>query len=378
MSLEKTHVYGYHKEHGNLFGFAGFEMPLWYTGPAAEHMVVRDSAGIFDVTHMGRSLVRGREAEAFLDYVLSRNPSSLAQWQGQYAVMCNERGGIKDDLTVFRLGPDEFLAIYNASNRNKDYDWLHEQSKKFHVRLMDVSNDVAMFAVQGPKAQATLQKLTKTDLSQIRRYWMQFIDYHGLRVSATRSGYTGEDGFEVHVWDTPLNKPENAQQVWNDILEAGKEHGIQPCGLAARDTLRLEAGMTLYGNDIDEDTTPLEAGLSFAVRFEKPRFIGREALAQQKEKGLTRTRIGLRLTGRGIPRKGFAITQDGKKIGEVTSGTLSPLLGQGIAMAYVPPTQSALKTKFGVDIRGREVEAEVCSMPFYDQDRYGWRRKQYV
>jgi aminomethyltransferase len=376
MSFGRTHVYGYHKEHGKLFGFAGFEMPLWYTGPAAEHMIVRDSAGIFDVTHMGRCLVRGGEAAAFLDHILSRNPSTLAQWQGQYAVMCNERGGIKDDLTVFRLGPEEFLVIYNASNRNKDFDWLQEQSKQFHVGLRDVSDEVAMFAVQGPRAQATLQKLTKTDLTQIRRFWIQFIDYHGLRVSASRSGYTGEDGFEVHVWDTPLNKPENAQLVWNNILEAGKEYGIQPCGLAARDTLRLEAGMTLYGNDIDEDTTPLEAGLSFAVRFEKPRFIGREALVQQKEKGVTRTRIGLRLTGRGVPRKGFAITQGGNKIGEVTSGTLSPLLGQGIAMAYVPPTQSALRTRFGVDVRGREVEAEVSSMPFYDQDKYGWRRKQ--
>jgi len=376
MSLKRTHVFEYHERYGKLFEFAGFEMPLWYSGVNSEHMAVRNSVGIFDVTHMGRSLVSGKDSAAFLDYVMTRNPSTLSPMQGQYTVMCNERGGIKDDLTVFKLGVDEFLVIYNASNRGKDLDWLLQQSKVFQVEVKDISDEVAMFAVQGPKAQATLQKLTKTDLTQIKRYWLQFIDYGGLKVSASRSGYTGEDGFELHIWDTPLSKPDKALKVWNDVLEAGKEFGIHPCGLGARDTLRLEAGMSLYGNDIDEGTTPLEAGLSVTVRFEKPRFIGREALVEQKEKGTTRTRVGLRMVERAIPRKGFTVIKDGAKIGEVTSGTFSPLLQQGIGMAFVPPTYSAVGTKVEMDVRGHGVEAGVCAMPFYDQDKYGWRRKQ--
>jgi aminomethyltransferase len=233
-----------------------------------------------------------------------------------------------------------------------------------------------MFAVQGPKATATLQKLTKTDLSLVKRYWISFIDYNKLRVSVSRSGYTGEDGFEVHIWDTPLTNPGNALEVWYDVLEAGKEHGIQPCGLGARDTLRLEAGMSLYGNDIDEDTTPLEAGLNFAVKFEKPKFLGREALLQQKEIGVNRTRVGVKIIERAIPRKGFSVLGNNMKIGEVTSGTFSPVLQQGIAMAYVPPSYSLPGTKVEVDIRGRQVAAEVSTTPFYDQEKYGWRRKQ--
>jgi aminomethyltransferase len=376
MSSKRTHVFKYHEQHGRLFEFAGFEMPLWYVGVTTEHMAVRNRVGIFDVTHMGRSLVSGKHAAEFLDYVVTRNPSSLAPLQGQYTVMCNERGGIKDDLTIFRSGTDEFLIIYNSSNRKKDFDWLLKQSKAFQVNLTDVSDEVAMFAVQGPKAQVTLQKLTNTDLAQIRRYWIQFLDYDGLKVSASRCGYTGEDGFELHVWNTTLSKPENALKVWNDILEVGKEFEIQPCGLGTRDTLRLEAGMSLYGNDIDEDTTPLEAGLNFTVRFEKPRFIGREVLAQQKEKGIDRTRIGLRMVSRAIPREGFAVLSNDAKLGKITSGTYSPLLQQGIAMAYVPPSYSTVGTKLEVDVRGRRVVAEVCAMPFYDQEKYGWRRKQ--
>jgi aminomethyltransferase len=376
MGLKRTHVFKYHERHGKLFEFAGFEMPLWYSGVNPEHMAVRNNVGVFDVTHMGRSLISGKDSTAFLDYVMTRNPSTLAPTQGQYTVMCNERGGINDDLTVFKLGADEFLVIYNASNREKDLDWLRQNSKTFQVEVKDVSDEVAMFAVQGPKAQATLQKLTKTDLTQIKRYWLQFINYGGLKASASRSGYTGEDGFELHIWDTPLSKPEAALKVWNDVLEAGKEFGIQACGLGARDTLRLEAGMSLYGNDIGEDTTPLEAGLSFTVRFEKPRFIGREALLEQKEKGITRTRVGLRMLERAVPRKGFAVLKDDVKLGEVTSGTFSPLLQQGIAMAYVPPSYAAVGTKVEVDVRGRRAGAEICAMPFYDQEKYGWRRKQ--
>ena len=376
MSLKRTHVFSYHEKYGKLFAFAGFEMPLWYKGVNTEHLAVRDKVGIFDVTHMGRSIVSGKDSSAFLDYLVTRNPSSLAIAQGQYALMCNEMGGIRDDLTVFRMGEDEFLVIYNASGREKDYEWILRQSTAFEVEVKDVSDEVAMFAVQGPKAIATLQKLTKTDLSKIKRYWMSFIDYNNLRVSVSRSGYTGEDGFEVNIWNTPITSPGKALGAWYDILEAGREYGIQPCGLGARDTLRLEAGMSLYGNDIDEDTTPLEAGLGFAVKFEKPEFLGRESLLQQKEMGVTRIRVGVKIVERAIPRKGFSVLRNNIKIGEITSGTFSPLLQQGLAMAYVQPSYSLPGTKVEVDIRGRQVAAEVFATPFYDQEKYGWRRKQ--
>jgi len=376
MILKRTHVYSYHEKYGKLFAFAGFEMPLWYKGVNTEHLAVRDKVGIFDVTHMGRSIVSGKDSSAFLDYLVTRNPSSMAIAQGQYALMCNEMGGIRDDLTVFRMGEDEFLVIYNASGREKDYEWILRQSTAFEVEVKDVSDEVAMFAVQGPKAIATLQKLTKTDLSKIKRYWMSFIDYNNLRVSVSRSGYTGEDGFEVNIWNTPITSPGKALGAWYDILEAGREYGIQPCGLGARDTLRLEAGMSLYGNDIDEDTTPLEAGLGFAVKFEKPEFLGRESLLQQKEMGVTRTRVGVKIVERAIPRKGFSVLRNNIKIGEITSGTFSPLLQQGLAMAYVQPPYSLPGTKVEVDIRGRQVAAEVFATPFYDQEKYGWRRKQ--
>ena len=376
MNLRATHVFSYHEKHSKLFAFAGFEMPLWYEGVNSEHMAVRNGVGIFDVTHMGRSMISGKDSSVFLDYLVTRNPSSLALSQGQYTLMCNEMGGIEDDLTVFRLGEDEFLVIYNASCRYRDYEWFLKHAKPFEVEVEDVSDDVAMFAVQGPKAISTLQKITKTDLSLVKRYWIEFIDYNGLRVSVSRSGYTGEDGFEVHIWDTPVTSPANALGMWYDILEAGEEYGIQPCGLGARDTLRLEAGMSLYGNDIDESTTPLEAGLGFAVRFEKPRFLGREPLVQQKEKEVTRRRVGFRMLEKAIPRKGFSIICNNTKVGEVTSGTFSPLLQQGIGMAYVQPSYSLPETKIEVDIRGRRVAAEISIIPFYDQEKYGWRRRQ--
>jgi aminomethyltransferase len=376
MGLNRTHLYEYHQKFGRLVEFAGFEMPIWYKSIATEHLAVRSSAGLFDVTHMGRILIKGHDAAKFLDYVTTRDSSNLAQTQGHYNIMCNDSGGIKDDITTFRLKEDEFLAICNAINREKDYRWLMEHSKDFQVELEDISDTVPMFAIQGPKAQEIMQKLTATDLSTIKRYWLRFIDFGEIRVSLSRSGYTGEDGFELYIWDTPITKPEAAIKIWNGILAAGGE-SIYPCGLGARDTLRLEAGMCLYGNDIDESTTPLEAKLDFAVKFEKPKFIGREALFAQKQTGVNRVRVGLKMLDQAIPRRGFTIKNGGNKIGEVTSGTYSPLLHKGIAMAYLPPAYSADGTIVDVDVRGKTVKASVCSMPFYDIERYGWRRKHF-
>lgn len=329
MESKKTHLYQYHAVHGNIVNFHGFEMPLWYESISSEHMTVRDNCGLFDVTHMGRAIASGEKTAEFLDYVMSRDPAKLSQLQGQYSTMCNPKGGIIDDLTVFCLESKRYLIVYNASNRGKDYEWITSHAKPFNVNVEDVSNKTPLFALQGPKAQTTLQKLAEGDLSKIRRYWTEPIKIVGQNALVSRSGYTGEDGFEILLWDVSLASPEMAVTLWNKILEAGAEFGIKPCGLGARDTLRLEAGMCLYGNDIDEETTPLEARLDFAVKFEKPSFIGREALLRQKEEGIKKARIGLRLIDRAIPREGGKVWKDGKEVGYLTSGTFSPLLNMG-------------------------------------------------
>jgi aminomethyltransferase len=376
MESKRTHLHNFHRQQGHLTTFAGFEHALWYEGVIPEHLAVRNAVGLFDITHMGRCTVRGVNAAALLDYLLTRDISLMKVNQGHYAIMCNNHGGITDDLVVFRLEEDTFLLVYNASNREKDYKWIHSHAKDFNVQTRDVSDEVAMFAIQGPKALATLQPLSDVDLSGIRRYWGRWVNLNDLEVLLTRSGYTGEDGFEVYLWDTPLEKPEKAEKLWQTILKAGEEYGIKPCGLGARDTLRLEAGMCLYGNDIDEDTTPLEAKLTFTVRFEKDNFIGKDALLKQKDEGLKRIRVGLRMLKRGIPRHGYEIFLDGKKIGHVTSGTFSPVLQRGIGMGYVPPEHAAIGTQVDIKIRKSFYSAEIVKMPFYDTTRYGWQRKK--
>jgi len=375
METKRTHLYQYHAAHGHVVNFYGFEMPLWYEDITSEHMAVRDAVGLFDVTHMGRAIISGGRATEFLDYVMTRNPSKLSPLQGQYSTMCNLSGGIIDDLTVFCLESKRYLIVYNAANREKDYRWFTSQAKAFSVKVEDVSNETVLFALQGPKAQVTLQRLTEGDLSKIRRYWVEWLKIRGQRVLVARSGYTGEDGFEMLVWDVPLASPEKAVDVWHVILEAGSKFGIKPCGLGARDTLRLEAGMCLYGNDIDEKTTPLEARLDFAVKFEKASFIGREALLRQKEEGIKRARIGLRMIDRAIPRQGCKIWKDGKEVGYLTSGTFSPLLKCGIAMGYVSTDYMLEGNLLEVEVRDKLFKAEVVKMPFYDMDKYGWRRK---
>ena len=250
-SGKRTHLYDFHKQNAKMTLFAGFEMPLWYEGIIPEHLTVRNSVGIFDITHMGRTIIRGPEAEKFLNYISTNDISKLEPLSAQYSTLCNEKGGIKDDFVISRLEKDDFLMVYNACNRAKDYEWLTMHARKFDVKVEDVSDNIAMFAVQGPKAQETLQKISTIDLSQIGRFECGWTELAGVEVFLSRTGYTGEDGFEIFVWDSPISNPEKAVKVWNSILEAGKEFNIEPCGLGARDTLRLEAGMCLYGNDID-------------------------------------------------------------------------------------------------------------------------------
>ncbi|MEM3730652.1 MAG: glycine cleavage system aminomethyltransferase GcvT [Candidatus Bathyarchaeia archaeon] len=372
----KTQLYEVHRQTATLTTFAGFEMPLWYKDITTEHLAVRNSVGIFDISHMGRIIIGGAEAEQFLNYVITNDVSKLTPNSAQYSVMCNEKGGIIDDFVVYRLEEEKFLFVANAANREKDFDWLLKNAKNFNVKIQEVSDEVAMLSVQGPNAEKTLQKISAQDLSKIERFKSAETTLADVRVLISRTGYTGEDGFEIFIWDSPLNKPENAIKLWNAILEAGKPFNIQPCGLGARDTLRLEAGMCLYGNDIDETTTPLEAALGFVVKLQKEKFIGKEALLKQKNEGITRKRVGIRMIEPGIPRKGFEIyNEPNERVGHVTSGTFSPLLKCGIGMAYIQAAQAQEGNTLNVKIRGKMLKAKIVSFPFYDTAKYGYRRK---
>ena len=378
MTLRRTQLYEYHREHGRLIEFAGFEMPVWYEGIIPEHNAVRNAVGIFDTSHMGRMRAEGPDAERFLNYVVTNNVSTLEPGRGLYTVMCNERGGIVDDLIIYKLTPDHFFVVYNASNREKDFNWFLRHSEGFDVELKDVSDEIAMIAVQGPKALRTLEKISSRPLSDVERFQIVETELSGVEAMAARTGYTGEDGFEVFIFDATPDRPEKALKVWDSLLEAGEEFGIKPCGLGARDSLRLEAGLCLYGNDIDEDINPLEARLRWVVKFKKPSdFIGREALLRIREEGVKRFRVGIKMEERGIPRKGYEIW-DGEgrqKIGVVTSGGYSPTLNVGIAMGYVPREYRKLGTPVRINIRGRLAGGKIVKFhPFYDETKYGWRR----
>lgn len=371
----RTHLYEYHKKTGKTTLFAGFEMPIWYKGIIPEHMAVRNAVGIFDISHMGRALVSGPGSEAFLNYVTTNDVARLTPLSAHYSAICNENGGIKDDFVLSRLEREKFLMVYNAANRKKSYEWLIQHSRSFKIEVEDASDRIGMFAVQGPKAQETLQKIADSDLTKIERFKCGWTKLDEVKVFLSRTGYTGEDGFEIFVWNTPLSNSANAERVWKAILEAGNSFGIEPCGLGARDTLRLEAGMCLYGNDIDEDTTPLEARISFAVKLKKEAFIGKDALQKQKTEGARRKRVGLRMLGKSIPRPNCEVWKSGQMVGRITSGTFSPVLKCGIAMAYVPTEHAVENSPMMVKIRDKLAEAKVVKFPFYDPMKYGYRRQ---
>ncbi|MEM0057064.1 MAG: glycine cleavage system aminomethyltransferase GcvT [Candidatus Geothermarchaeota archaeon] len=365
----KTHLYEYHLKNARMFEFAGFEMPLWFKGIIEEHLAVRNSVGIFDVTHMGRCLIRGEDSARFLEYVLPRRISDMRVFQGRYTVLLNENGGIKDDLTIFRLSDNEFLIVYNAINRRKDFDWLVKNATNFNVEIVDISDSTPMYAVQGPYAVHTLKKIVSSDtnLSDIKRFWGTWGRIGEHTVFLTRSGYTGEDGFEIYQWDTPLTEAYRALDLWNKLLKAGEEFGIEPCGLGARDTLRLEAGYCLYDNDINEDINPYEARLDFTVDLTKEEdFIGKSALLKVKERGVEKVRVGVKLVEKGVPRRGCKIySVDGLEIGFLTSGSYSPMLKCGIGMGYVKVEYSVAGTDVYVDLRGKLIKGVVSSLPFY-------------
>ena len=376
MELTKTHIYAYHEKHGNIVDFGGYALPVWFDSIIGEHNAVRNDVGIFDTSHMGRTMAVGPDTEKFINHLITNDVSKLGMMGGLYTVMLTPEAGVIDDLILYKMKPDQFFIVYNAATRAKDFAWFTKNVEGYDVELTDLSDEIAMLAVQGPKAAETLNKVTEEDITKVERFHIAEITIEGLPCYATRTGYTGEDGFEVYVRDCPLSNPEKALKVWNAIVDAG----AKPCGLGSRDSLRLEAGLNLSGQDIHEGTNPLEAGLRWVVKFKKEGgFIGREALLKIREDGLKRAQVGLRITGRGIPRHNYEIF-DGegkKKIGVVASGGMAPSLGYGIGLGYIPRDYRKRGTPLKVKIRTRFVDAVVVkSHPFYDDSVYGWKRDQ--
>jgi aminomethyltransferase len=357
--MKRTPFYEIHLELGaKIAPFAGYEMPIQYEGIISEHKRVRESVGVFDVSHMGEFKVSGKDAMRFLQKLTVNDVSKISPGRAQYSAMCYENGGIVDDLLIYNLG-DYYMVVVNAANIEKDFEWMKEHLDG-DVKLENISDDVALLAVQGPKSLATLQKLTDVDLSQIKYYHFVKGKLAGVDMIISRTGYTGELGFELY-FDA---KPDLCRKVWNAVMEAGREFNIGPVGLGARDTLRTEMGYMLYGNDIDQTTNPLEAGLDWIVKFDKGDFIGKESLLKVKSEGLKRKLVGFVLEDKVPPRHGYEILKGGDKIGYVTSGTFSPILEKGIGLGYVDVKFSNPGEEITINARGRELQAKVVSLPF--------------
>ncbi len=355
---QQTPLYDVHRALGARFTvFAGWDMPVRYSGIVAEHRAVRTRAGLFDLSHMGEIEVRGPRALEVCQELLVTDVARLAIGQAHYSLLCNADGGILDDVIVYRLAPERYYVCVNAAQSETDFEWW-ASSNRGRAELINRSAQTALVAVQGPRAQDILQRLTPLDVSAIGRYWSAWGELAGIAGLMARTGYTGEDGFELFV------SAEHAQRVWTGCLEAGQADGLVPVGLGARDTLRLESGYLLYGQDIDSHSSPFEAGLSRLVHFESGDFIGRPALVRQKECGVTKKLIGLRLEGPGIPRTGYPLGIGGQAVGHITSGTQSPSLGVGIGLGYGPPT-AIPGMELWVEIRSRRVRARVVKPPFY-------------
>jgi glycine cleavage system T protein (aminomethyltransferase) len=360
-SLRTTPLHARHRASGaRMVPYAGWDMPVEYSGITNEHLAVRTRAGVFDVSHMGEIEIAGKGALEAVQRISSNDAATLKVGQAQYAGLLTPAGTFIDDMLVYRMGPSHFMLVVNAANTGKDYAWISEQVKiAGDAAVVDSSSRYALIAIQGPAAREVLQPLTAIELGEIRYYWFSYGEVAGARVTISRTGYTGEDGYEIFV------PPNMADRVWQALLESGRGADVIPCGLGARDTLRLEAAMRLYGNDIDESTTVLEAGLGWTIGWKKSDFIGRERLLEQKERGLARTLIGFEMLERGIARQGYAVVSEGNRVGEVTSGTQTPFLKKAIGMAYVPMARSAPGSQIHIDIRGRATRAQVVPLPFY-------------
>lgn len=359
--LKRTPFYDNHvAAKGKLIDFGGWEMPVQYSGIIEEHQRVRSTAGLFDVSHMGEVEVWGDNAFDFVQRITVNDVSKLAIGQVQYSCMCYPNGGIVDDLLVYRF-PDHFLLVVNAANTEKDYKWMVDNNEE-NVDLRHESPNVAQLALQGPKSKSILEKLTDFDLDKIPFYWFVETAVMGLPMIVSRTGYTGEDGFELYFRDL-----DRAGDVWNAIIEAGQEYDIQPIGLGARDTLRLEMKYALYGNDIDESTTPLEAGLSWITKIDKGDFIGRDAIVAQKKEGIPKRLVCFELEGKLVARHEYPVLKDGEKIGYVCSGSFSPSLQKPIGTAYVKTGHHKSGTELSIQIRKQVVPARIVKPPFYKE-----------
>ncbi len=362
--LKQTPLHGRHLALGaKMVDFGGWDMPVQYSGLTAEHHAVRTKAGLFDVSHMGEAYVKGPRALEFLQNLTTNDVSKLSPGRIQYSGMLYAHGGFVDDLLVYCEAPDRYILVINAGNTTKDVEWLASNLPNSGVTLENKSADTALMALQGPLAEEILQPLTGVDLASMKYYWFARGSVHGHGCIVSRTGYTGEDGFEVYC------APEDAVEIWDAILEEGTPKGLLPAGLGARDTLRLEAKMALYGNDIDDTTTPLEADLGWIVSMNKGEFFGRPVLAEQKAAGLTRKLVGFEMVDRGIARHGYKTAIDGEDVGFVTSGTQTPTVGKAIGLAYVPIGSTAVGTEFDVVIRSKPARARVVATPFYDRKK---------
>lgn len=373
--IRKTALNAVHRQMGaKMVEFNGWDMPVEYPasigcGIVAEHMAVRTGVGIFDVSHMGDIRLAGREALVAVQHLSMNDASKLAIGQAQYSALLYPQGTFVDDVIVHRLGEDEYLLVINAGTREKDFNWVRDNTRQFDCAVEDLSDDFTQIAIQGPKAVDVLQKLTDADLSAVKFYWVTRGTLCGLsNVLMGRTGYTAEDGFEIYI---PSDEATSAR-VWYSILDAGKEFGAVPCGLGARNTLRLEGKLPLYGHEISDTINVWEAGLDRFCKMEKPEFIGRAALERAKAEGVKKALVGLEMVDRGIARDGYKVLDDGgREIGYVTSGSPAPFLKKNIALAYVPPGHAAVGSMVKVEIRGQGVRAQVVPTPFYRRAKKG-------
>jgi len=360
--MKKTTFYNIHvKEGAKIVEFAGYLMPVQYSSIIAEHKAVRNSVGVFDVSHMGEVFVKGDKALDFIQLITINDASKLTPGRVQYSAMCYEDGGIVDDLLVYRLAEKEFLLVINASNIEKDFEWMKKNN--IGADLKNKSDEYSLLAIQGPNSQKVVQKLT-SDPVNIEYYHFINTKINGIDMILSRTGYTGELGYELYF----LGNEKTAEDLWNAVMKAGKEYNIQPAGLAARDSLRLEMGFCLYGNDIDKTTNPLEAGLGWITKLKKDKFIGKDALLKVKEAGLKRKLVPVETNEKAFPRHGYDLTVNGKKVGTVTSGTVSPVLDKPIALGYVETQYSDEGSKVNFLIRGKEIPAEVVKLPFVKKE----------
>lgn len=364
MELKKTPLYPVYANYGGkTIDFGGWDLPVQFSSISEEHDAVRNRAGLFDVSHMGEVDVKGTDALAYLQKIVTNDVSKIVPNQAQYNFMCYPDGGVVDDLLVYMIEENHYLLVINASNIDKDVEWLQKHVEG-DVTVTNISSETAQLALQGPLAEKVLQKITNVDLSEIGFFKFKTdVELAGVKALVSRTGYTGEDGFEIYL------KPEDAIHLWDTILEVGKDEGVLACGLGARDTLRFEAKLPLYGQELSATISPLEAGMGFAVKLAKGDFIGRDALVEQKENGLKRKLVGIEMIDRGIPRSHYPVYVNDEQIGEVTTGTQSPTFKRNVGLALIKSEYTELGTELYVNIRNKNLKAVVVATPFYKREK---------